>query len=70
MAALGCTDAQGWHFGRAVSGQAASMQIEAPMPALKPLPAAKANTIPLAEPLAQPGNMGKGIRRPIAGQKW
>ena len=70
MAALGCTDAQGWHFGRAVSGQAASMQIEAPMPAPKPSPVTKANTIPLAEPLDQPGNSGKGARRPLAGQKW
>lgn len=66
MAALGCTDAQGWHFGRAVSGQAASMQIEGPRPAPKPSP----NSIPLAEPLDQPGNSGKGARRPIAGQKW
>ena len=70
MAALGCTDAQGWHFGRAVSGQAASMQIEAPTPAPKPSPVTKANTIPLAEPLDQPGNSGKGARRPLAGQKW
>lgn len=70
MAALGCTDAQGWHFGRAVSGQAASMQIETPVPAPKPLPATKAKTIPLAEPLDQPGSSAKGVRRPIAGQKW
>jgi len=70
MAALGCTDAQGWHFGRAVSGQAASMQIETPVSTPTPPPVTKVKTIPLAEPLDQPGNSDKGARRPIAGQKW
>lgn len=73
MAALGCTDAQGWHFGRAVSGHIASMQIEAPSPTPQPvakIPPVTPATIPLAEPLNQPGNSAKGARRPIAGQKW
>ena len=61
MAALGCTDAQGWHFGRAVSGQVASMQIEAPKPAPKPSPVAKTKTHPACR-AAQPsrGRFGQG----------
>jgi diguanylate cyclase (GGDEF)-like protein len=68
MAALGCTDAQGWHFGRAVSGQTVGMQLEAPSPAAPPVITNR--PIPLAEPLGPPSNSAKGARRPIAGQKW
>jgi len=67
MAILGCTDAQGWHFGRAVPGDKASLQFDefgAPQG-----PARKSRSVPLLEPLGQPGN-SKGGRRPIAGQKW
>jgi diguanylate cyclase (GGDEF)-like protein len=31
LAALGCSDAQGWHFGRAVAGHVASMQFSRPI---------------------------------------
>jgi len=68
MAALGCTDAQGWHFGRAVSGNIAGMQFDttaAPQPS-----AAKARPVPLLEPLDRLGHSRKGARRPAAGQKW
>ena len=68
MAALGCTDAQGWHFGRAVSGQMASMQIE--RPALRrSRVAVQPSAIPLAEPLNQPSDRPRHAR-PAAGQKW
>jgi diguanylate cyclase (GGDEF)-like protein len=66
MAALGCTDAQGWHFGRAVTGHVAGMQASQSTPQ----PAAQPRTIPLSEPLAQPSKSANGPRRPIAGQKW
>lgn len=66
MAALGCTDAQGWHFGRAVTGHVAGMQASKSTPQ----PAAPPRTIPLSEPLAQPSKSASGPRRPIAGQKW
>ena len=68
MAALGCTDAQGWHFGRAVSGHIASMQFDASSTAPPPVPVNR--PIPLAEPLNRSSNSGTGTRRPIAGQKW
>ena len=64
MAALGCTDAQGWHFGRAVSGQMASMQIDAPPPG--PVPTPEFKSVPLSEPL----NRSASARGPVAGQKW
>jgi diguanylate cyclase (GGDEF)-like protein len=64
MAALGCTDAQGWHFGRAVPGHAASMQCEAS------IAGRQSESIPLLKPLNQPGELSKGARRPNAGQKW
>jgi diguanylate cyclase (GGDEF)-like protein len=62
MAALGCTDAQGWHFGRAVSGQMASMQIDAPAPGPQP----EFKSVPLSEPL----NRSASARGPVAGHKW
>jgi len=68
MAALGCTDAQGWHFGRAVSGQVASMQIDASGPTQRP--DIEARKIPLAEPLNRPSAPSKDQRRPAAGKKW
>ncbi len=68
MAALGCTDAQGWHFGRAVSGPVASIQLDAF--GATPTPVAPNRPIPLAEPLNRSNDRGKGSRRPIAGQKW
>jgi diguanylate cyclase (GGDEF)-like protein len=64
MAALGCTDAQGWHFGRAVPGHAASMQCDASAAGRQ------SESIPLLEPLNQLGELSKGARRPNAGQKW
>ena len=68
MAALGCTDAQGWYFGRAVSGQVAGMQIEAP--SSTPKVAVKPERVPLSEPLDPLSDPSKGARRPAAGQKW
>ena len=67
MAALGCTDAQGFHFGRAVSGPVATMHFDPP----KALPSAKftPERTPLSEPLGKPDNEG-APRRPAAGQKW
>jgi diguanylate cyclase (GGDEF)-like protein len=67
MATLGCTDAQGWHFGRAVPGHTASMQLDA-FGATQDS-GSRGRSVPLLEPLNQPGN-SKGARRPIAGQKW
>jgi diguanylate cyclase (GGDEF)-like protein len=64
MAALGCTDAQGWHFGRAVPGHAASLQCEASTAGRQ------SESIPLLKPLSPPGELSKGARRPNAGQKW
>jgi len=66
MAELGCTDAQGWHFGRAVSGNIASMQFDSAHRA--PPSAEKGRVAPLAEPLNRSADPVKG--RPIAGQKW
>ncbi len=66
MAALGCTDAQGWHFGRAVTGHVAGMQASKSTPQ----PIAPPRTIPLAEPLDLPNRSSSGPRRPVAGQKW
>jgi diguanylate cyclase (GGDEF)-like protein len=68
MAALGCTDAQGWHFGRAVSGHIAGMQFDAS--ATPPPSAPRSRSVPLLEPLDRQGDSSKGTRRPIAGQKW
>ena len=68
MAALGCTDAQGFHFGRAVSAHVASMHFEAP----KVAPSAKfeSKRTPLSEPLQDPGDQEGTGRKPAAGQKW
>jgi len=68
MAALGCTDAQGFHFGRAVSAHVASMHFDAP----KTAPSAKFETkrTPLSEPLNRPEDEDGSSRRPAAGQKW
>jgi EAL domain-containing protein (putative c-di-GMP-specific phosphodiesterase class I) len=67
MAALGCTDAQGWFFGKAVSGHIASMQFHgAPVVSA---PAAKPERILPLEPLAR-DKSGKGGNRSAAGRKW
>jgi diguanylate cyclase (GGDEF)-like protein len=68
MAALGCTDAQGFHFGRAVSAHVASMHFDAP----KVAPSAKFETkrTPLSEPLQDPDDQEGSGRKPAAGQKW
>jgi diguanylate cyclase (GGDEF)-like protein len=66
MAALGCTDAQGWHFGKAVTGHVAGMQAANSTPQATTAP----RTIPLSEPLAQSSKSASGPRRPVAGQKW
>src|SRR4030095_15120272 len=67
MAALGCTDAQGFHFGRAVSAHVATSHFNAPK-------AVQASTFkperpPLGEPLSKGDDAGTP-RRPAAGQKW
>ena len=67
MAALGCTDAQGWHFGRAVSGHVADMQIHAANAIQKGEPTPR--TMPLSEPLDRPGNQGNAGRHHV-GRKW
>jgi diguanylate cyclase (GGDEF)-like protein len=68
MAALGCTDAQGFHFGRAVSGHVATSHFSA----AKIAPSAKFETkrTPLSEPLNKPDDQESAPRRPAAGQKW
>ncbi|MCL6740966.1 EAL domain-containing protein [Sphingomonas sp. RB56-2] len=68
MAALGCTDAQGFHFGRAVSAHVASMHFDAP----KIAPSAKfeSKRTPLSEPLNLPDEDDGSARKPAAGQKW
>jgi len=68
MAALGCTDAQGFHFGRAVSGHAASMHFDVPKPAASTKFAAKRT--PLSDPLNESKDEDGTPRRPAAGQKW
>jgi diguanylate cyclase (GGDEF)-like protein len=67
MAALGCTDAQGFHFGRAVSAHVATSHFNAP----KAVQASKFKTerTPLSEPLSK-GDEAGTPRRPAAGQKW
>ena len=67
MAALGCTDAQGFHFGRAVSANLASMHIATAKvaPAIKP----KIERTPLSEPLNKDDETA-APRRPAAGRKW
>jgi predicted signal transduction protein with EAL and GGDEF domain len=68
MAALGCTDAQGFHFGRAVSANVATMHFNSP----KVAPSAnfRQERKPLSEPLNKPGEDQGVPRRPAAGQKW
>ncbi|WP_294120597.1 EAL domain-containing protein [Sphingomonas sp.] len=68
MAALGCTDAQGFHFGRAVSANVAPMHFAA----TDAEPARKFGTerTPPAEPLNKPDEGDDAQRRPAAGQKW
>jgi diguanylate cyclase (GGDEF)-like protein len=54
LAALGCSDAQGWYFGRAVAGHVAGMQfVPAPAPSK-----------PVADDLAN------SLRGKAGGQKW
>jgi diguanylate cyclase (GGDEF)-like protein len=68
MAALGCTDAQGFHFGRAVSAHVATSHFNAPrVPASSKF---KAERAPLNEPLANTDGQDGTPRRPAAGQKW
>jgi diguanylate cyclase (GGDEF)-like protein len=68
MAALGCTDAQGYHFGRAVSGTVATTHFDVP----KPATASKFETkrTPLSEPLSRPEEEEGPARKPAAGRKW
>jgi len=68
MTALGCTDAQGFHFGRAVSANVATMHFDTP----KVTPSSKFKTerAPLSEPLNKPDDAAGTARRPAAGQKW
>jgi len=68
MTALGCTDAQGFHFGRAVSAHVASMHFDAPRVA--PSAEFAAKRVPLSEPLNTPTEEEGSPRRPAAGQKW
>ena len=63
LASLGCSDAQGWYFGRAVAGHVAEQQFNAdpaPTPAPAPAPAR-----PVADELA---NALRG--KASGGQKW
>ena len=66
LAALGCQDAQGWLFGRAVSGHVATMQLDA-YRAAQPPDQQKPKIEPL-EPLNKPGKADKG--RPATARKW
>ena len=68
MAALGCTDAQGFHFGRAVSANVATMHFDSPK--ITPSANFKQERKPLSEPLNKPGDDQGVVRRPAAGQKW
>jgi EAL domain-containing protein (putative c-di-GMP-specific phosphodiesterase class I) len=68
MAALGCTDAQGFHFGRAVSAHVATTHFNAPR-AAQPAKV-KAERTPLNEPLGKSDDNDHAPRRPAAGQKW
>jgi len=67
MAALGCTDAQGFHFGRAVSANVATMHFDTPK--VTPSAKFKPERTPLSEPLDK-GDHSGSARRPAAGQKW
>jgi len=67
MAALGCTDAQGFHFGRAVSANVATMHFDTPK--VTPSAKFKPERTPLSEPLDKDDHSGSP-RRPAAGQKW
>jgi len=68
MAALGCTDAQGWLFGRAVSGHIAGMQFEGTHQVAPPAPVAR--PVPLLDPLDPPADKSKDGQRKAGGQKW
>ncbi|HTK59553.1 MAG TPA: EAL domain-containing protein [Sphingomicrobium sp.] len=68
MTALGCTDAQGFHFGRAVSANIATMHFDAPK--ATPSSKFKPERAPLSEPLNKPDDAAGTSRRPAAGQKW
>ncbi len=68
MAALGCTDAQGWLFGRAVSGHMAAMQLDKAGSAAPPPSIPRAPT--LLEPLDKTSDPTKARRRATPGQKW
>jgi diguanylate cyclase (GGDEF)-like protein len=69
MAALGCTDAQGYHFGRAVSAHVATTHFNAPKVAQSDK--FKTERTALNEPLGNPDDEENGTpRRPAAGQKW
>jgi EAL domain-containing protein (putative c-di-GMP-specific phosphodiesterase class I) len=67
MAALGCTDAQGFHFGRAVSAHVATSHFNAP----KVAQSARFRTTgnPQPDPLDK-GDEDGSPRKPAAGQKW
>ena len=66
LAALGCQDAQGWLFGRAVSGHVATMQLDA-YRAAQPAEQHQPKIEPL-EPLNKPGKSDNG--RAAAARKW
>jgi diguanylate cyclase (GGDEF)-like protein len=67
MAALGCTDAQGYHFGRAVSANLAASHFNAPTASASNK--FKTQRTPLNEPLGN-DDEARTPRRPAAGQKW
>ena len=68
MAELGCTDAQGFHFGKAVSAHVATSHFNAPKVAQTTK--FKADRTPLNEPLEKSDGEQAAPRRPAAGQKW
>jgi diguanylate cyclase (GGDEF)-like protein len=59
LVALGCSDAQGWFFGRAVAGHVASMQF-----------APKMQTPPEPGPVAEHSPLSDRANRAGAGKKW
>jgi len=68
MAALGCTDAQGFHFGRAVSANVAPMHFAGTN--AEPAKKLRTERTPLSEPLNKSDDGDGSQRRPAAGQKW
>lgn len=59
LVSLGCSDAQGWYFGRAVAGHVASMQF-----------APRVQSPPKSSPLEESSPLSDRTNRAGAGKKW